>query len=182
VPVAAPASPPGRTRQGARGAAWHAGAVPTRTAAELTAHVHRSFPGRNGGDDDGGGGDGKDDGEGAGDRGALVVEAVDDESIRIVMRADTRHLRPGATVSGPTLFTLVDTVAWLLTLARLEPDRDAVTASVSMHFLRRPPAGTLVGEGRLLKLGRRTSVVDVLVHAEGASGPVVQATVTYAPI
>jgi uncharacterized protein (TIGR00369 family) len=153
--------------------------VPTRTAAELTAHVHRSFPGRPGDGDDAG-----DDGGDAGDgrEGALVVESVDDESIRIVMRADTQHLRPGATVSGPTLFTLVDTVAWLLTLARLEPDRDAVTASVSMHFLRRPPAGTLVGEGRLLKLGRRTSVVDVLVHAEGASGPVVQATVTYAPI
>jgi uncharacterized protein (TIGR00369 family) len=165
---------PGPRVAGRDGAACHAGAVPTRTAAELTAHVHRSFPGREG--DDGG-----DDG-GGGDDGALVVESVDDESIRIVMRADTRHLRPGATVSGPTLFTLVDTVAWLLTLAQLEPDRDAVTASVSMHFLRRPPAGTLVGEGRLLKLGRRTSVVDVLVHAEGASGPVVQATVTYAPI
>jgi uncharacterized protein (TIGR00369 family) len=165
---------PGARVAGRDGAAWHADAVPTRTAAELTAHVHRSFPGREG--DNGGGGD-----DGGGD-GALVVEAVDDESIRIVMRADTRHLRPGATVSGPTLFTLVDTVAWLLTLARLEPDRDAVTASVSMHFLRRPPAGTLVGEGRLLKLGRRTSVVDVLVHAEGASGPVVQATVTYAPV
>jgi len=80
------------------------------------------------------------------------------------------------------MFTLVDTVAWLLTLAHLGPGRDAVTASVTINYLRRPALADLLGEGRLLKLGRRTSVVDVLVHSEGVDAPVAQATVTYAPV
>ena len=98
------------------------------------------------------------------------------------MRIDAGNLRPGATVSGPTVFTLVDTVAWLVTLARLGPGRDAVTSSVSIHYLRRPEQADLVGEGRLLRMGRRFSVTDVIVFSEGVADPVAQATVTYAPV
>ena len=136
---------------------------PLLTADELTAHLHAAFPGGP-----------------AEER--MRVESVDGHRIRIRMRIDAANLRPGATVSGPTLFTLVDTVAWLLTLAPLGPGRDAVTSSVSIHYLRRPGEADLVGEGRLLRLGRRTSVTDVLVYSDGDDRPCVQATVTYAPI
>jgi uncharacterized protein (TIGR00369 family) len=148
------------------------GRVTTRTAEELNAHLRTSFPGRPAGD----GGEPQVNGRWP------VVEHVDDERIRLRQRAGDGDLRPGATVSGPTLFTLVDTAAWLLTLARLAPDRDAVTSSVSIQFLRRPPAGDLVAEGRLLRIGRRLSVTDVLVHTDGDERPVVQATVSYAPV
>jgi uncharacterized protein (TIGR00369 family) len=114
--------------------------------------------------------------------GGLVVEALDGDAIRIRMRTTESNLRPGATLSGPTLFTLVDTVAWLLTVAHLGPGRDAVTAGVSMEFLRRPSVGDLLGEGRLLKLGRRTAVTDVLVRSDGDDRPCAHATVTYAPL
>jgi acyl-coenzyme A thioesterase PaaI-like protein len=73
-------------------------------------------------------------------------------------------------------------VAWLMTLAHLEPGRDAVTAGITMQFLRRPHPAALVGEGRLLKLGRRLSVTDVLLYSDGIGDPVAQATVTYAPV
>ena len=43
-------------------------------------------------------------------------------------------------------------------------------------------AGELIAEGRLLRLGRRFSVTDVLVYADGDDRPVAQATVTYAPL
>ena len=150
-----------------------------RSAEDLTAQLHGAFPAM------------------AEEEGRVDVEHVDAATIRIRMRAADRHLRPGATVSGPALFSLVDSVAWLMTLAHLEPGRDALTVSASVQFLRRPTAGTLIGEGRLLRMGRRFSVTDVLVHAgdppavsgtgpdgDGAAppGPVVQATVTYAPI
>lgn len=157
--------------------------MPLRTAAELTAYLHAAFPDRSG--------------RGEGD-GRTVVEYVDDESIRIRSSAGDGHLRPGATVSGPTLFALVDAAAWLLTLAQLDPGHDAVTQAASVQFLRRPPAGPLLVEGRLLRMGRRFSVTDVLVYAEGPPAedepedepdgdddpraPVVQAVVTYAPI
>jgi len=57
-----------------------------------------------------------------------------------------------------------------------------VTSSVSIHYLRRPTLGDLTGEGRLLKMGRRFSVTDVLVFSDGVDDPVAQATVTYAPV
>lgn len=113
---------------------------------------------------------------------AIRVERLDEDSIRMRMPVSERHLRPGGTVSGPALFAMVDSVAWLLTLAHLEPGRDAVTANVAMQFLRRPRPVDLVGTGRLLRMGGRFSVTDVLLFSEGLDDPVAQATVTYAPI
>jgi acyl-coenzyme A thioesterase PaaI-like protein len=70
----------------------------------------------------------------------------------------------------------------MLTLAHLETGRDAVTSSVTMQFLRRPQPVDIVGEGRLLRMGRRLSVADVLLFSDGTPDPVAQATVTYAPV
>jgi uncharacterized protein (TIGR00369 family) len=112
----------------------------------------------------------------------MRVEAVNDDAITMRMRIDGANLRPGATVSGPTIFSLVDAAAWLVTLAHLGAGKDAVTASVTIHYLRRPAPADLRAEGRLLRLGRRSSVTDVLVYSDGVDAPVAQATVTYAPI
>lgn len=138
-------------------------AAPLRTADQLTAHLHDAFPPSDG-------------------QPGITVEHLDDTSIRLRMPVADRQLRPGATVAGPTLFSLVDTVAWLLTLAHLAPGRDAVTSSVAMQFLRRPRLVDLIGEGRLLRMGSRFSVTDVLLYSDGLADPVAQATVTYAPI
>ena len=143
--------------------------APVRTAEELTAHVREAFP--------------PDPARGeAGADGAVEVVHLGADTIRIRRRTGARDLRPGDSVAGPVLFSLVDSAAWLMTLAHLEPGRDALTSSLSMQFLRRPPAGVLTAEGRLLKMGRRFSVTDVLVYAGGDDRPVAQATVTYAPL
>lgn len=112
----------------------------------------------------------------------MRVEAITDDAITMRMRIDAANLRPGATVSGPTLFSLVDAAAWLMTLAHLGEGRDAVTSGVTIHYLRRPAPADLRAEGRLLKLGRRLSITDVLVFSDGIDAPVAQATVTYAPV
>src|SRR5688572_10154224 len=138
--------------------------APLRTPDELIAVLHAAFPPPN-------------------PDAAIRIEDLDDTTIR--MRApigDRPPLRPGNTVSGPALFSFADAVAWMLTLAHLEPGRDAVTSSVTMQFLRRPQPVDLVGEGRLLRMGRRLSVTDVLLFSDGTDDPVAQATVTYAPI
>ena len=113
---------------------------------------------------------------------AMRIEHLDDRSIRMRAPIGDQTLRPGDTVSGPTLFSIADAVAWMLTLAHLEPERDALTSSVTMQFLRRPQPADLIGEGRLLRMGRRLSVSDVLLYSDGTADPVAQATVTYAPI
>lgn len=91
------------------------------------------------------------------------------------------HLRPGGTVSGPTIFALADVAAYLALLTRIGPVALAVTTNCSIDFMRKPPEGAaLTCEARVLKLGRSLAVLDAFVHAEGVEGPVARAGLTYA--
>ena len=89
-----------------------------------------------------------------------------------------RHLRPGGTVSGPSLFGLADYAAYLVILAHVGPVGLAVTTSAQMDFLLRPAPGPLACEARLLKLGRRLAVVEARVTDE-AGALVARASLTY---
>lgn len=139
--------------------------APTATAAELTDRLHRSFPD-------------------TGMQARITVEEVDQKYLRLRYRvsSDGAEIRPGGTVSGPTLMTMADTVAWLLTMAQLPPGTDALTSGLTITFLRPPAPTDLVGEGRLLRMGRRLAVVDVTITSDGHVDPVAVATVTYAPL
>lgn len=90
------------------------------------------------------------------------------------------YLRPGSTLSGPTMMTLADTAAYFLILALRGPLTLAVTSSLSIHFLRKPAAADLVATARVLKLSGRSGVIDVEIHGEGQAEAVARATVTYA--
>ncbi|HBF30032.1 PaaI family thioesterase [Rhizobium sp.] len=92
---------------------------------------------------------------------------------------DIRHLRPGGTVSGPTLFTLVDVACWITILAQIGPLPMVVTTNLNINFLRLPKPEPLHCDCRILKLGKRLAVVDALVHAGRPQAPVAQATATY---
>ncbi|MEZ5140133.1 MAG: PaaI family thioesterase, partial [Acidimicrobiales bacterium] len=94
---------------------------------------------------------------------------------------DDRQLRPGGTLSGPTLMTLADTVAYVAVVSRIGPEFLTVTSNLSIDFLRKPPAAGLRATGEVLKLGRRQAVIDVRIHTT-ASGEalVARATCTYA--
>jgi acyl-coenzyme A thioesterase PaaI-like protein len=55
-----------------------------------------------------------------------------------------------------------------------------VTTSASLDFLRKPEAGCdLIAEARLLKLGRRLAVGDVMIFSEPVVEPVARASLTY---
>lgn len=97
------------------------------------------------------------------------------------MRLDpqTRHLRPGGTVSGPTLFTLADVGCWVTILAQIGPLPMVVTTNLNINFLRLPKPEPLFCDCRILKLGKRLAVVDALIHAGKTHSPVAQATATY---
>jgi uncharacterized protein (TIGR00369 family) len=112
--------------------------------------------------------------------GVGVIEAVAVDGLRLRVPFRPEYLRPGGTLSGPTLMTAADTAVYFLILARLGPVPLAVTTSLDIHFLRRPAARDVIAEARLLKLGRRLAVGDVLLRVDGDSEPVAQANVTYA--
>lgn len=92
----------------------------------------------------------------------------------------TRHLRPGGTVSGPTLFALADVAFYAAVLTAVGPKALAVTTNCSIDFLRKPAAGApLLGHARILKLGRRLVVGDVVIRPEGQAAAVARAGLTY---
>ena len=108
-----------------------------------------------------------------------VIEQLDDAAIRIRLPVLERNLRPGGTVSGPTLMFLVDFGFYMLLLGRLGPVAHAVTTNLNINLLRKPEPLDLIGEGRLLKLGRSLAVGDVTIRSDGKAEPVAHATVTY---
>ncbi len=111
----------------------------------------------------------------------MQVEAVGDGRARVRMPILPRHLRPGGTVSGPTLMTLADTAMYMALLGEIGLVALAVTTSLTINFLRRPAAECdLLGEARLLKVGRRLAVGEVFIYSAGQAEPVAHATVTYA--
>ena len=110
----------------------------------------------------------------------FAVERADAAGVVLRMRVAERHLRPGGTVSGPSIFALADVAMYLAILSRIGPVALTVTTNCSIDFLRKPAAGQdLRGEARVLKLGRSLAVGDVLVFSEGQAEPVARASLTY---
>lgn len=112
--------------------------------------------------------------------GDFVIERVAEMAIRVRMPVAERHLRPGGTVSGPSMFALADVSVYLAILAMIGPKALAVTTNASVDFMRKPAAGVdMICEGRLLKLGRVLAVGDCLLFSEGVEAPVARASMTY---
>lgn len=111
--------------------------------------------------------------------GALTVEAADARHARVRLGVDTRHLRPGGTVSGPVQFYLADVAAFIAVLVAIGPVGLAVTTSANINFLRKPEPADLIAETRILKRGKRLVVVDCLILSEGVDDPVAHAVLTY---
>ncbi|MVO14407.1 PaaI family thioesterase [Parasedimentitalea huanghaiensis] len=113
-------------------------------------------------------------------RGEFLVEALEEEKILMRLCVQDKHLRPGGTVSGPSMFALADCAAYAMTLARIGEQALAVTTGCSMDFMRKPAAGSdLLATCSLLKLGRTLAVCDILIHSVGMQAPVARASMTY---
>ena len=108
---------------------------------------------------------------------AYTVTEAGEGHATVRLDPDERHLRPGNTVSGPTLFSLADFAAYMAILAQIGPVALAVTTSLNINFLRKPVLGPIYGTGRILKLGKRLAVVDIIMTS--GEDPVAQATATY---
>lgn len=113
---------------------------------------------------------------------AYRVEHVGEDGVRMRVPYDPGQLRPGGTLSGPTMMGLADAAAWMVTLSHIGPVALAVTSSLSIHFLRKPRPADLLAQASLLRLGRRQSVSEVRLWSDGSDPAelVAHATVTYA--
>lgn len=110
----------------------------------------------------------------------FTIEATSEEHLTVRLNVNDSHLRPGGTVSGPSMFALADVSMYLAVLERIGPVALAVTTNCSIDFMRKPEAGKdLIATARLLKLGRVLAVGDVLMFSEGSDKAVARASLTY---
>lgn len=108
------------------------------------------------------------------------IEAVKPLGVTLRCAFKPEQLRPGGTISGPTIMTLADVALYMAVLASIGPVALAVTTSFSFNFLRKPAAKDLIAECRLLKLGQRLAVGEVSIRSDGSEEIVAHATGTYA--
>jgi uncharacterized protein (TIGR00369 family) len=108
----------------------------------------------------------------------VVVTAVPGH-VRMQLMTGDVHLRPGGIVSGPTQMALADSASYALVLAHVGPVAMAVTSALNYQFLRPCRPGLLTADGRLLRLGRRSVVINVQIWTDDEAKPVGQASVTY---
>ena len=107
------------------------------------------------------------------------VEEIGPLSARMRMDYHERHLRPGGTLSGPSMMALADLALYAAILAHIGPVGLAVTTSLNFNFLRKPEPRGLIADCRLLKLGKRLAVGEVSIFSEGSADVVCHATGTY---
>lgn len=110
----------------------------------------------------------------------FLIESLNEDGVTVRLQVADRHLRPGGTVSGPSMFALADVGMYLAILARIGPVALAVTTNCSIDFMRKPAAGVdLICETRLHKLGRVLAVGDAMIFSVGRVAPVARASLTY---
>jgi len=107
------------------------------------------------------------------------ILALSEAEITVRMNITEKHLRPGGTVSGPSMFTLADVAYYLATLSHIGPKALTVTTSCAIDFMRKPAPANLIAKARVLKLGKALSVGDVMLYSEGTDKPVAHANLTY---
>lgn len=108
-----------------------------------------------------------------------IITRIDRDGAILEQPTDERHLRPGGTVSGPTLMALADAAMYVAILGNLGKVALAVTTNLNINFYRKPEPGTLRAEARILKMGARLAVGDVLLYSAGNDQSVAHVTLTY---
>ncbi len=93
--------------------------------------------------------------------------------------AGERHLRPGGTVSGPTLMGIADGAIYVAILAAIGPVALAVTTSFTCNFLSKPAPGDLACEVKILKLGKRLVVAEASIRGVNEQVPCAHVVATY---
>jgi acyl-coenzyme A thioesterase PaaI-like protein len=93
--------------------------------------------------------------------------------------ASDRHLRPGGTVSGPTLMGIADGAIYVAILAAIGPVALAVTTSFTCNFLSKPAPGDLACEVKILKFGKRLVVAEASIRGVNETEPCAHVVATY---
>ena len=84
------------------------------------------------------------------------------------MQINSEDVRPGGTISEPSLFTLVDCAFYALVLSVIEKEPLAMT-SLNINFLKKPEQEKIICRTRNLKIGKKFVLVTHLFIIESKS-------------
>jgi uncharacterized protein (TIGR00369 family) len=107
------------------------------------------------------------------------IERVRYGDVRVRWTFKETALRPGGTVSGPTMMELADFAMYVAVFSAIGPQPLAVTTNLNINFLRKPASADLIADARLMKVGKRLAVGEVTIYSEGTEEPVAHVTATY---
>src|SRR6476469_10791729 len=112
--------------------------------------------------------------------GDITIERADGQTCLVRQRYSDGMLRPGGTVSGPTLMALADCAMYVVLLSAIGPVGLAVTTNLNINFLRKGLAGQdVLAVAKLLKLGKRLAVGEVSLLSGSSPDPIAHVTATY---
>ncbi len=109
----------------------------------------------------------------------LSIEEIWDGGCRVRQAFRDAFVRPGGTISGPTMMALADFTFYVALLGAIGPEPLAVTTNLNINFLRKPERRDLVAKARILKLGQRLAVMEVEIYSDGVEEAVAHVTSTY---
>ena len=109
----------------------------------------------------------------------LTLERVDYGSVRVRRHFHEDYVRPGGTISGPTMMELADFAMYVAVFSAIGRQPLAVTTNLNINFLRKPAPADLIAEAKLLKVGKRLAVGEVAIYSDGQGEPVAHVTSTY---
>ena len=111
---------------------------------------------------------------------SVKIEHADGESCLVREPFSERMLRPGGTISGPTLMALADCAMYVVLLSAIGPVGLAVTTNLNINFLRKgQPGQDVLAVAKLLKLGKRLAVGEVNLLSGTSPDPIAHVTATY---
>lgn len=109
-----------------------------------------------------------------------IVEAVGGQSARVKHAIGFDELRPGGTVSGPVLMAIADVALYVAILGEIGLQPLTVTTNLSINFLRKPSSeADIIGDCKLLKVGKTLIVGEVYLYSDGQEEPVAHVVGTY---
>lgn len=110
---------------------------------------------------------------------SYFIESAAYAAATVRLQYQDKHLRPGGTISGPSMFALADYAMYCAVLASIGPVALAVTTNLAINFVAKPQPRDLMGACKLFKIGKRLAVGEVTIRSEGSDEIVAHATGTY---
>ena len=108
------------------------------------------------------------------------IEEVIEGGATMLWHVGGSDLRPGGTISGPTMMTLADFALYVAILGEIGIIGLAVTTKMNINFLRKPSGGVdLRGVCKLMKVGKALIVGEVWIYSIDQDEPVAHVTGTY---